>query len=55
VFVSDSGHRLLYWQVNAVFRKLLKSAGLVPASGRAPRLHELRQHADFRIMPTVVD
>jgi integrase len=50
VFVSESGHRLLYWQVNAVFRKLLKSADLVPASGRAPRLHELRHTLAVRAL-----
>jgi len=50
VFVSESGHRLLYWQVNAVFHKLLKSADLVPASGRAPRLHELRHTLAVRAL-----
>jgi integrase len=50
VFVSDGGHRLPYWQVNAVFRRLLKSAGLVPASGRPPRLHELRHTLAVRAL-----
>ncbi|HTV03846.1 MAG TPA: tyrosine-type recombinase/integrase [Acidobacteriaceae bacterium] len=50
VFVSEGGHRLLYWQVNAMFRKLLKSADLVPASGRAPRLHELRHTLAVRAL-----
>jgi integrase len=50
VFITDDGHRLPYWKVNAIFRKLLKSADLVPASGRAPRLHELRHTLAVRAL-----
>lgn len=50
VFVSDDGQRLPYWKVNAVFRKLLKSADLVPASGRAPHLHDLRHTLAVRAL-----
>jgi len=42
VFISDEGEPLLYWKVHSVFRTLVKSAGLKPASGRWPRIHELR-------------
>ncbi len=42
VFISDEGEPLLYWKVHSVFRTLLKSAGLKPAGGRWPRIHELR-------------
>ena len=50
VFVSDDGQRLAYCKVNAVFRKLLKSADLVPASGRVPRLHDLRHTLAVRAL-----
>jgi integrase/recombinase XerD len=42
VFISDEGEPLLYWKVYSVFRTLVKSAGLEPAGGRWPRIHELR-------------
>lgn len=42
VFISDEGKPLLYWKVHSVFRTLVKSAGLKPAGGRWPRIHELR-------------
>lgn len=42
VFVSNDGQPLAYGQVHAVFRKLLKSADLLPSRGPGPRLHELR-------------
>jgi integrase len=42
VFVSDEGHPLVYGKVHAVFRTLLKSAGLTPSNGQWPRIHELR-------------
>jgi integrase/recombinase XerD len=42
VFISDEGEPLLYWKVHSVFRTLVKSAGLKPAGGRWPRIHELR-------------
>jgi integrase/recombinase XerD len=42
VFISTSGQPLAYPQVHHVFRTLLKSANLLPARGRAPRLHDMR-------------
>jgi integrase len=42
IFVSDEGQPLVYWKVHSVFRTLLKSAGVHPAGGRRPRIHELR-------------
>jgi hypothetical protein len=45
--VGTAGHAL---------QKLFQKAGLKPARGRVgPRPYDLRQHADFLIMPTVVD
>jgi integrase/recombinase XerD len=54
VFVSEEGHPLIYWKVHSLFRTLLKSAGLKPSRGRWPRIHDLRQRADFPVMPTAV-
>jgi integrase len=42
VFISHEGEPLLYWKMHSVFRALQKSAGLKPAGGRWPRIHELR-------------
>lgn len=42
VFISTSGEPLVYPAVHHVFRQLLKAANLLPAHGRAPRLHDLR-------------
>ena len=42
VFISDEGKPLVYSTVHGVFRALVKSAGLKPAVGRWPRIHELR-------------
>jgi integrase len=50
VFVSNRGQRLAYWEVHAVFRKLLKSADLVPKRGPVPRLHELRHTLAVRAL-----
>ena len=50
VFVSNRGRRLAYWEVHAVFRKLLKSANLVPERGPLPRLHELRHTLAVRAL-----
>jgi integrase len=52
VFVSNDGQPLAYRQVHTVFRKLLKSADLLPSRGRAPRLHELRHNSGTRIIPS---
>jgi len=42
VFISDEGQPLAYWKIHRVFRALVKSAGLKPAGGRWPRIHQLR-------------
>lgn len=42
VFVSNSGLPLAYGDVHRVFRKLLKSAELIPLQGRVPHLHDFR-------------
>jgi integrase len=42
VFVSNTGLPLAYWKVQGVFRKLLKTAELIPSQGRVPRLHDFR-------------
>jgi site-specific recombinase XerD len=41
LFLSRNGRPLRYVEVHGMFRKLLKSANLLPSHGRAPRLHEL--------------
>lgn len=50
VFVSDNGQPLAYTQVYWTFRKLLKSADLLPSRGRAPRLHDLRHTFAVRVL-----
>ena len=50
VFVSDEGQPLVYWKVHSVFRTLLKSAGIKPAGGRWPRIHELRHTLAVRAL-----
>lgn len=50
VFISSRGQRLAYWEVHAVFRKLLKSADLMPERGPVPRLHELRHTLAVRAL-----
>jgi integrase/recombinase XerD len=50
VFVSDDGQPLVYWKVHSVFRTLLKSAGIKPARGRWPRIHELRHTFAVRVL-----
>ena len=50
VFVSKRGQRLAYWEVHGVFRKLLKSADLMPERGPMPRLHELRHTLAVRAL-----
>jgi integrase/recombinase XerD len=50
VFVSDEGQPLVYWKVHGVFRDLLKSAGIKPAGGRWPRIHELRHTLAVRAL-----
>lgn len=42
LFICDHGRPLTYPKVYQMVQKLMKAAGLLPASGRRPRLHELR-------------
>jgi integrase/recombinase XerD len=42
LFICDRGRPLTYPKVYQTVQKLMKAAGLLPASGRRPRLHELR-------------
>ena len=57
LFQSRQHKRLGHSTIDANFRRLCILAGVrrSDASSRQPRLHDLRQHADFLIMPTVVD
>jgi len=57
LFQSRQHKRLGHSTVDANFRRLCILAGVrrSDTSSRQPRLHDLRQHADFLIMPTVVD
>ena len=50
VFISDEGKPLVYSTVHGVFRALVKSAGLKPAGGRWPRIHELRHTLAVRAL-----
>jgi len=50
VFISNREQRLAYWEVHGVFRKLLKSADLMPQRGPVPRLHELRHTLAVRAL-----
>jgi integrase len=54
VFVSQRGAGLPYSTVNRTFLYLARSAGLRPGPGLGGcRIHDLRQHADSRIMPNL--
>ncbi len=50
VFISASGEPLAYPAVHHVFRQLLKAADLLPARGRAPRLHDMRHSFAVRAL-----
>lgn len=50
VFISTSGEPLVYPAVHHVFRQLLKAANLLPARGRAPRLHDMRHSFAVRAL-----
>ncbi|MGH7477883.1 MAG: tyrosine-type recombinase/integrase [Longimicrobiales bacterium] len=52
VFVSEWGHRLLYRDVHAVFRRLVSLAQLRVVGGRAPTLHGLRHTFAVRALET---
>lgn len=50
VFVSNRGQPLTYGAVSPVFRRLQKSAGLLPSNGHCLRLHELRHSFAVRAL-----
>jgi integrase/recombinase XerD len=52
VFVSASNRRIASSTVNYTFHRVLRLAGIASVRTRAPRIHDLRQHAGFRIMPS---
>jgi integrase len=56
VFLSEQGTRVTIWAAEYTFAKVSGQIGLRPPMhghrhGHGPRLHDLRQHAGFRIMP----
>jgi integrase len=52
VFISLRGQPLRYPTAVATFLQAVRSLGLHPGPGqRGPRLHDLRHHAESRIMP----
>jgi integrase len=52
VFVSSRGNRLDGGDIHRTFYALSRQIGLRgPSDRHGPRLHDLRQHAGFRIMP----
>ncbi len=51
-FVCEPGTRLGYWGVRRTFVRLSREIGLRgPSDSHGPRMHDLRHHADSRIMP----
>ena len=52
VFLSAGNQRIASSTVEYTFRRIRRLAGITPTRTRPPRLHDLRQHADSRIMPT---
>jgi integrase len=51
-FVSERGTRLSGSYVHTIFLRLSRRIGLrSPTALHGPRIHDLRQHADSRIMP----
>jgi len=54
LFVSSSGHRLDGADIRRTFYALSRQIGLRgPFDSHGPRLHDLRQHAESRIMPNL--
>ena len=52
-FLSDRGTRITQGNFERIFRKLSKQVGLRdPSASRGPRLHDLRHHSEFRIIPS---
>lgn len=53
VFVSASGRRISASTVNYTFHRIVKLARIAPDRPRSPRIHDLRHHADSRLMPNL--
>jgi integrase len=54
LFVSSSGHRLDAADIHRTFYALSRQIGLRGSSdSHGPRLHDMRQHAESRIMPNL--
>ncbi|MGB9434045.1 MAG: tyrosine-type recombinase/integrase [Candidatus Acidiferrum sp.] len=54
LFVSSSGHRLDGADIHRTFYALSRQIGLRgPSDSHGPRLHDMRQHAESRIMPNL--
>jgi len=54
LFVSSRGNRLDAGDIHRTFYALSRQIGLRgPSDRRGPRLHDMRQHADFPIMPNL--
>ncbi|MGH6954865.1 MAG: tyrosine-type recombinase/integrase [Alphaproteobacteria bacterium] len=54
VFLSERRTGLRYPTVIAAFLAIVRGMGIHPGAGkRGPRIHDLRHHADLRIMPTL--
>ena len=53
LFIGDHGRALPYHAVHSTFKTVLRKANLWPTPGRQrPRLHDLRQNAESRKMPS---
>jgi integrase/recombinase XerD len=52
VFLSMHNRRIASSTVNATFHRVLRLARITPTQRGWPRIHDLRQHAGFRIMPS---
>jgi hypothetical protein len=50
-FINERKRRCASRTVDGTFRMLTRQLGLASVYGREPRLHDLRQHAEFPIMP----
>ncbi len=50
IFLAEGGRPLRYWDAYSTFRTLLRTADLLPPSGRRPRLHDLRHSFAVRAL-----
>jgi integrase/recombinase XerD len=51
-FISGRQRAYSYATVSQLFHQIVATAGICNSSGRRPRLHDMRHHADSPIMPT---